>query len=946
METNVDEAQDDNVALRYKLSGCGFDVLIAPEPTNTCPLPGHPRWLAIVDRSSSMEGSERYFVQHTLPDFMDAHDIKEMDIGLFSSEYERHRGSAKFFRSSQFPNGGKTLMASCVRDLIKFIESTDMVNFIIITDGICQDGVQVLNLIESFLTNRKNVKSSVSGLLVRKTSLGWGPPDATILSAFGLLTTTPYRMVDIDSFRGFHLSTAVENVEKFTMTAPGEPCLCTIPGDELTSASKSRNCFVAENAILDSVDINGKSYRVSSVPLRTGAELVPLLQRIEQRVRTCQVSGLSGRSACRSQEITTWANHLWNNLDDILLPFVALQSTHKKRLHRLIGSRTRGLLLALKERANTKRVNKMNQQQRADYLREATQSAASRRLAKRMADKGDIVLDAVKSLRKHPWTNQTNQTRDAPVSFVSLASTGEMVESVDENLDCVEESDILLVVGCVGLAIDVDSSEYPDPWQARIKHVYVDCYISQPDVCEARSRGTPLLTPFTKKLITSVVPLREIDPEPYDHLSRYGAGILDTHASVSLRGMIGSVSHDALALKTKCAMKLLGSCVKPDAKRREIECFLMLARDLKHEWRARQLSKTLTFQSLLEAMVKCDPLGLSGRHLSHISKAWLCILLADECVEIEPETLTWLTFWQSLRDFKHTGSVHSSMRIFKTTTVPPSLIPNIDGSVPVKDDDLDVEAIADAILLEPMRKAHELGPLLNCRDLLRTILAADCSLENAVDAFLLAGKESLCEPEALTHATLLRWAATAVCTSNIDEIVSRGREFDPVALAVKLVREEYGCQWSLAHKHHMERHRKSLLDEMPVASVERFIEILRDEVTNQSWEDVGLIVDILLQSQCGQLDTPRCIEKLKIFLSGRHGTDIVWNQGNNYTGDVRQLWQYLSESKLRDVLPSGSARWRYRESNKKNRHGNCNSSPSYWALNYYKLGFNKSKSLC
>jgi hypothetical protein len=233
-----------------------------------------------------------------------------------------------------------------------------------------------------------------------------------------------------------------------------------------------------------------------------------------------------------------------------------------------IRARERGIIQRILEASNADRVAGLNAQQQADFLRGVTNSRSARRLAKRAgehADAGNLPEAVRQNLRagkteheRRIIQNGCGRSEDEIVSFYSQASASECIEAgaelADDNtLSSVQPADALQICGGVGVPIESQANNFPDPWAFRVSTLFPGFNLAECDVWLARSQGDGkfLACPgHPGSTITGVIPLRSADPESYRIYTESMRTLAELHASVTLRRLLAPVPYDCLARDT------------------------------------------------------------------------------------------------------------------------------------------------------------------------------------------------------------------------------------------------------------------------------------------------------------------------------------------------------------------------------------------------------------
>jgi len=171
------------------------------------------------------------------------------------------------------------------------------------------------------------------------------------------------------------------------------------------------------------------------------------------------------------------------------------------------------------------------------------------------------------------------------------------------------------------------------------------------------------------------------------------------------------------------------------------------------------------------------------------------------------------------------------------------------------------------------------------------------------------------------------------------------------AMLKTYVQHEYELYYQAeVEKNNLKREREiisRLVDDLyATEDINEFIQLLRDgtkfkdviyKIANTEHFGYPMLRDLLIDNS-GYV--PLHAEKIKYFmLACDDDGNTIWNNGNVLRDDITDYESVYSNlglinewNVLRTIHKTKSIH-RYRESDLANRHGHCNSNPSYWALN-------------
>ena len=224
---------------------------------------------------------------------------------------------------------------------------------------------------------------------------------------------------------------------------------------------------------------------------------------------------------------------------------------------------------------NEDKLNQLNNQQKAEYLRNVDNTKLGKSLAKRAFNSGLDFTERIKGeiieMKNHiSELNQIDFSND-PISFYSTSST---VESLKELCDLVEdpifnemvETQFLELVNIVGIATYGNISDYPDPLLYLPKEMYPGCYISVSDIilAESVSKGKNLEAPGIKKEINNCIPVFT-DKKVYDFFRSHAPTLLELSAGIGMRRVLAEIPNTFISSVLSGVWKML-SLVKANEK--------------------------------------------------------------------------------------------------------------------------------------------------------------------------------------------------------------------------------------------------------------------------------------------------------------------------------------------------------------------------------------------
>ena len=219
-------------------------------------------------------------------------------------------------------------------------------------------------------------------------------------------------------------------------------------------------------------------------------------------------------------------------------------------IKKLIRKRQDSIINQFKQILNDDKINQLNSQQKADYLRNIDNSKSGKGLAKRAFEEGidfdSIAREEVKNMAKH--INELNDIDDSNhlQSFYSISTTLEGIKTVCElskesEFDEIEINDIVKLLNIVGIGVFGIIGNYPDPFQYKIKKVYSGCYISLSDILTVEEiNNQKIEAPGIKEEINNVIPIFN-DERIHKFLNNYCPKLLEYISSIGMRRILSEV---------------------------------------------------------------------------------------------------------------------------------------------------------------------------------------------------------------------------------------------------------------------------------------------------------------------------------------------------------------------------------------------------------------------
>ena len=221
-------------------------------------------------------------------------------------------------------------------------------------------------------------------------------------------------------------------------------------------------------------------------------------------------------------------------------------------IKKLIKKREGSIINKFNQIINDDKINQLNSQQKADYLRNVDNTKSGKGLAKRAFVEGidfdSIAREEVKKMAEH--INELKDIDDSNhlQSFYSLSTTLEGIKTVcdlskDEIFEQIEINDIIKLLNIVGVGVYGNIGNYPDPFNYVIKNIYPGCYISLSDIItvEEINKNT-IEVPGIKEPINNAIPIFD-NEKIHKFLKDYAPKLLEYISSIGMRRILSEIPN-------------------------------------------------------------------------------------------------------------------------------------------------------------------------------------------------------------------------------------------------------------------------------------------------------------------------------------------------------------------------------------------------------------------
>ena len=801
-----------------------------------------------------------------------------------------------------------------------------------------------------------------------------GAPDTRALSCFGALNTAgPVPVVDISTALGVEGTTAIfitqlvadlsgTNTGSVSLSCP-LPLLRRMPTDtplDNISIPHGQISYILLAPGIDPVNLlcAGIPLTIVATRLSNEQEIGGFLQFIESQLR---IWAIIGTRQAQIASVIEWIRPIESLLTATTQQVATGSVRLRDRVQHLIASvqKSEGTIISrIRALGNLDKIATLNSAQQADFLRGNVSSVGLAKRAAPVTDLGNLCCSSIRALNA-----ATSAIQELPVcsdeasSFFSLATWKEIFEASIELYGVVNQltiSDVLTILGGLGIAFRASQGDLPDPWNFNVCEVYLGSYLSEADLRAAfiQSGGVPLQFPGTGRdsPINGVVPIRRINPAAYDIYMRITRDIAQMQASASMRQVIACVPYDNLARDAAvlfCLIRQIGYTKQL----LEVEHFTVSSL-LEQITIVLSTYARTSFADLASDLSREDvrPWLTGDRGIAGILKPVMILLASPDCASVRanPHMVA-----RVLRDLYALEAYHTARRIFR------------DGGR--------VEALHAliGIDLEESRRCSNVGELF----------AEDGAYGGniPIDFVTASGRASILEwmPSIGTFAAIARFAIAfdpvdiSILEANMDilclgaavEALNCSCEDDrinkltrvakgPLAGDISAIqayiatisndfyRADYDRRLATKHTEESRLRLAHLLSQLiSCDNLDQFITLIAG-ISNRSAQGFQELVEGLLNRS---IEVPLRLMKIWIVLLGRHPENeetIVWADGNVFNGNYSRfawafdeldttgrLWHQLKNIKLRFGIYVYSR-------DDTNRHGHSNEHPSYWALGF------------
>jgi len=548
--------------------------------------------ILIVDRSGSMSSSYPKIFNKIIPLFLEKlhyPENKDVHFITFESSTEYRKIKKETFLNTQEYASGGTEMKGVFLELEKVI-TKDNLSYRILTlsDGDLYDSDETSNTASEFYNKIKG-KFRINSQAIRFFSSSWANPDTLgLASVIQLNSVNQATLLDINAnddesliadqlsklFINDGLDTKISLLsdKKNIQSAPWEAKLNEIgliPG---------RNIFWIDDISQFSVKINEenpvKIKIIYDEDINTQNYEFILADKIKEFMSKLKILKILNNNKAQ-EELENMVKHFKefeNGLEVMKEEELVLKDGKMNSriiyLKQLLRKRKGLISFQMEQIKNEQRLDQLNSQQKADYLRSVDNTKLGKSLAKRALNSGElntIIFKEINQISKN--INELNDIDDSsnPSSFYSTCTTIDSLKEIsniskESFFNELEITDILKLINIVGIACNGKIGEYPDPSVYLVKSIFPGCYISLADIATAEeySKGNEhLAVPGTKEEINNCIPIFP-NKKIYEFLKKNAPTILELMAGLGMRRVLAEIPLTFESLILSGLWKMVG----------------------------------------------------------------------------------------------------------------------------------------------------------------------------------------------------------------------------------------------------------------------------------------------------------------------------------------------------------------------------------------------------
>ena len=571
--------------------------------------------ILIVDRSGSMYDSYPKIFNKIIPLFLEKLNYpenKDVHFITFESHTEYRKLKKKDFINNKEDALGGTNMSGIFEELKKILINNNLsYRILTLSDGDLFDS-QLTSQNASKFYNEINGKFKINSQAIRFFSSNYANPDTLGLSSvIQFNNTCEAKLLDInandndllvaDQLSKLYINDGFGN--KISLLSDKNN-IQSAPWDEKVNEVwlfPGRNIFWIDDISQFSIKINEeepvKINIIKDEEINSQNYGIILADKIKDFISKLKILKILNNKEAEGQ-IENMIKHFKdfeNNLEIINEEEIVL--TDGKMNSRIIYikkllNKRKGLISNQMDKIkNEERLSQLNNQQKADYLRNIDNSKLGRSLAKRALNSGElnnIVFNEIKQISENIEELNDVDCTSHPSSFYSTCSTIESLKEISklskqDFFNELEITEILKLINIVGIGCKGNIGEYPDPSVYLVKNIYPGCYISMADIATAEeySKGNEHLgVPGTKEEINNCIPIFQ-NKKIYEFLNKYAPHILELLAGLGMRRVLAEIPLSFESLILSGVWKMIG-ILKTQKSEINIKIFLDMCKTMEY----------------------------------------------------------------------------------------------------------------------------------------------------------------------------------------------------------------------------------------------------------------------------------------------------------------------------------------------------------------------------
>ena len=534
--------------------------------------------IMIVDRSGSMGQWYTKIFQKVMPLLLDRINYpqnKKVHFITFDSEIENRKiTKEEFINAKNEKARGCTYMKGVFEELEKIITNPNLsYRILTLSDGELHDSQQTSNKASEFYNKIKG-KYNINSQAIRFFSSNDANPDTLgLASVIQLNTIKETTLLDINA-RDEETSIADRLGKLFINDGLGNKVVLNSDKINLKSApwevksnqivlAPGRNVFWLDDISQFNVQVNDE--KPVKVTITNGEDInlenygTILADKIKVFMMKLKILKILENEKAK-EEIETMVKYFKefeDTLDKVNQEELVLKdgkmNSRIQYIKKLINQRKGLISNQMEAIKNQEKLNELNSQQKADYLRNVDNTKLGKNLAKRAVDSGldftEKIKEEILEMKKH--LNEISQIDDSndPISFYSTSSTLEGIKSLcaldeDPVFGELSATDFLELINIVGIAALGNIGDFVDPLLYLTKNVYPGCYISVSDIVTAegiaKNQQKKLVVPGINQEINNCIPVFT-NEKVYKFLRTYAPTILELTAGIGMRRVLADI---------------------------------------------------------------------------------------------------------------------------------------------------------------------------------------------------------------------------------------------------------------------------------------------------------------------------------------------------------------------------------------------------------------------